>query len=172
VVCSEYERKILEKIKECLGKKKLIAKNNAVLSFDGIMVLENKQDNTNLLKEIELFISKSLGMNIQLKQKPFRMNLAYKEILDKINVPKVESEDNFRIVETDKEAADMLYEELKDNIKYCKEQIFFKHDKIWLCKNKVIVAALMEHTMNSNIYTQIVKEMQSLLHRTTRLLRI
>jgi hypothetical protein len=149
----EHERRILEKVIEFLKKKKMIVKNQAVLCFDGVQILDNGKNNEVLLKELELYITKETGFNIKFKIKPFD-ELFYSDNLDKINVPEVEDLDtNLRLVEDEKEGADILFEELKEDLKYCNNQLFFKNNNVWTSTDKTTYSCVMDYVMSSNIKT-------------------
>lgn len=134
----EHERRLLERVIEFLKTKKLIVKNQAVLCFDGIQVLDNQKNNDALLKELELHIFKMTGFEMKFKIKPFDI-LPYTQELEKIDVPDTEPDDDFRIVEDEKEAANILYEELESRLKYCNNQIFFKFENIWSSNTKLLI---------------------------------
>jgi hypothetical protein len=148
----EHERRILEKVLDFLKKKKFIVKNNAVLCYDGIQILENNRFNDVVIKELELQIHKTTGFDMKFKVKPFD-ELPYLEALDKIEIPYTEPEDDYRLVEDDKQAADLLYEELKDRLKYCNYQLFSRKDHIWTANEKATRSALMDYVMSSNVKT-------------------
>ena len=74
--CGEWERRTLEVIYDVMKMEKLIKKNNVVLCFDGLMILENDLFNTNekqhnILTKCELEIYKKLNMSLKLKVKEF-----------------------------------------------------------------------------------------------------
>lgn len=154
----EYERRILEQMVVFLRKKtsKMISKNVAVLCFDGIQVLENSKNNDLLIKELELHITKTTNFNIKLKIKPFD-ELIYSEILDKMEIPEMEVDDDYRLVDDEKEGANILYEELEPRLKYCHNQLFFKNENIWMASDKTTYASLMDYVMSSNIKTTDAK---------------
>ena len=151
----DYERKILEKMTEFLRKRKVIIKNNAILCFDGIQVLKDGftlEKVNEILKDLESFIKRSMDIDIKLKVKPFD-NLPYTDILNSIEIPEcgdAELED-YRHAEDDKEASNILFEEIGDKLKYTKSQLFYKNDNVWTCNIKLINSALMNFVMSSNI---------------------
>jgi hypothetical protein len=115
--------------------------------------LDNGKNNEVLLKELELYITKETGFNIKFKIKPFD-ELFYSENLDKINVPEVEDLDTkLRLVEDEKEGADILFEELKEDLKYCNNQLFFKNNNVWTSTDKTTYSCVMDYVMSSNIKT-------------------
>ena len=74
--CGEYERRTLEVIYDVLKSEKLIKKNNVVLCFDGLMILENELFNTeenqqSIMAKCELEIYKKLNISLKLKVKEF-----------------------------------------------------------------------------------------------------
>ena len=152
----EYERRILEKMIEFLKKNKKILKNNAVLCFDGIQILDDGKNNDLLIKELETYILKTTGFNMKFKIKPFD-ELEYTDILDKMEIPEIEDDDKYRLVEDEKEGANILYEELEHRLKFCNNQLFFKNDNLWTASEKTTHASLMDFVMSSNIKTTDAK---------------
>ena len=74
--CGEWERRTLEVIYDVMKIEKLIKKNNVVLCFDGLMILENELFNTeekqyDILSKCELEIYKKLNISLKLKVKDF-----------------------------------------------------------------------------------------------------
>ena len=54
---------------------------------------------------------------------------------------------------SDLDAANILYEDLKDRLKSVDGRFFFNRDNLWISDSEAIRSALMYETMNSNIYT-------------------
>ena len=74
--CGEWERRTLEVIYDVMKTEKLIKKNNVVLCFDGLMILETDLFDTeekqhNILAKCELEIYKKLNISLKLKVKDF-----------------------------------------------------------------------------------------------------
>jgi len=151
----DWERRILEKLVEFFKKKKLIAKGNAVLCFDGLQILYKEGVVwTTLLKEAEIYIAKELKLNIQLKIKPFD-DKRYTDRLNAIEIPFADDEaDSFTIVEDDEEAGAVLLERLEDNLKYSKGQVFFKYNNIWTANIGLTKSHLINYIQKSKIYKE------------------
>ena len=149
----DVERQVLEKMYEFLKKKKLITKNNAVLCFDGLQVLkENRSidDVNKVLKDLESHINKTMSLDIKLKVKPFN-NLPFIDILNSIEIPESDDNEDYRSAEDDKEASNILFGELEDKLKFSNNQLFYKNDNIWTSNIKLTTSSLMNHVMSSNI---------------------
>ena len=74
--CGEWERRTLEVIYDVMKMEKSIKKNNVVLCFDGLMILENNLFNTegkqhDILSKCELEIYNKLNISLKLKVKDF-----------------------------------------------------------------------------------------------------
>ena len=151
----DWERKILEKLVEFFKKKKLIAKGNTVLCFDGLQILYKEGVVwTTILKEAEIYIAKELKLNIQLKIKPFD-DKRYTDRLNAIEIPYADDEaDSFTIVEDDEGAGTILLERLEDNLKYSKGQVFFKYNNIWTANIGLTKSHLINYIQKSKIYKE------------------
>lgn len=158
----EWERRILEIIKNTLKKEKQISKNGCVLCFDGIMIeLNNKncekaiQDK--LFKTVKDAISKELKISIDLKVKAFD-ELEYKEVLESVEVE--EFEDTMVLIDDkdDKEAGSIIYDRLlKDKLFYCNSCYYLKTNNKWICDFKSVLNQLLQLILESNIYTTTAK---------------
>lgn len=61
-----------------------------------------------------------------------------------------------RFAENDNEASKIIYEDLKDRIKYVEGNIYFRTDKnIWISNQNIIQKSLLNYILNSNIRTKI-----------------
>ena len=157
----EHERRILEVAYQFLCKEKQIKKKECVLCFDGIMIKDIGTNNNmeflgTLLSKMTEFIRKTLGLNIDFKVKEFD-KLIYEEELKKIEIEYVD--DNLTIIDNhnDNQAADIIYERLKDDLIYCKKQLYGKIDNIWVVDTKLVDDYLLTYVMNSNIHTTTEK---------------
>jgi hypothetical protein len=151
----DWERRILEKLVEFFKKKKLIAKGNAVLCFDGLQILYKEGIVwTTILKEAEIHIAKELKLNIKLKIKPFD-DKRYTDRLNAIEIPFADDEaDSFTIVEDDEEAGTVLMGRLEDCLKFSKGQIFFKNNHIWTANAGLTRTLLINYIQQSKIYKE------------------
>ena len=52
----------------------------------------------------------------------------------------------------DKEAADYIYEKIKDNLVYCKNILYYKKNNIWINDEKELKISLRDYVLNTNIY--------------------
>ena len=66
-------------------------------------------------------------------------------------IPLDELKMQYRIVDHEKHASDILFEELKDNLKYCNNQVFFKYNNIWSSNTNDTRSYLMNYVMSSDI---------------------
>lgn len=66
--------------------------------------------------------------------------------------------DGMKFVSNEKEAVDMLYDELKDILKSYKGRLFYLKNNIWLHNEQVISDALFMTIFNSNIYFKLDKD--------------
>ncbi len=150
----EHERKILEILFDYLKKSKVIKKNNAVLCFDGIMVLyDNKHDYENILKKATEYVFEKYGIHIELKTKPFD-NLEYMEELNNIIVDECEDE-GIIIVDNGDDidgALQVIEEYLKDDMVYCNGVFYLKSGHKWICSASEVDNYLIHIIQNANIY--------------------
>lgn len=153
----EHERRILEVAYQFLCKEKQIKKKDCVLCFDGIMIKDITTNNNmeflgTLLSKMTEFIRKTLGLNIDFKVKEFD-KLVYEEELNKIEIEYVD--DDLTIIDNhnDNQASDIIYERLKGELVYCKNQLYAKIDNIWEVNIKLVDNYLLTYVMNSNIHT-------------------
>ena len=84
--CQEWERRILEVIYDVLKKQKLIKKDNAVLCFDGLMILmsdlfDTEEKQQCIINKCEVEVFNVLKMTIKLKVKGFDEPISY-DMLD------------------------------------------------------------------------------------------
>jgi hypothetical protein len=155
----EWERRLLETIKDTLKNIKQIKKNNCVLCFDGIMVELNEKNNDKpaqdkILKTACDAVKLKHNIEIELKIKPFD-KLQYVEVLDEIEIE--EFDDNMVIIDDkdDKEASSIIYERLlRDTLLYCRGTYFLKTKNQWVCTKKNVDDHLLQVILESNIYTQ------------------
>lgn len=106
--------------------------------------LNNDLKELNKLKKEQIKISK-------LKEIEKQKNEKEQIKLDKLN--EIEKEMNeCRIANSDIEAAEMIYEEIKDNIKYAEGLLYFREENnVWVHKFDKIKSSVIKHIMNSNI---------------------
>jgi hypothetical protein len=155
----DWERQILEQAYNFLNKKsKQIVRNNCVLCFDGIMILQNKNNTdedfmNTLLTKITDYIQTAMGINVIFKHKVFD-RLEYVDELTKMEIEPCE--DGVVIIEDhdDKEAANIIYDRLlKNRLVYCNGDYYFKTDNVWIWEFNKVKEYLLQLILESNIYT-------------------
>ena len=75
----------------------------------------------------------------------------YKEILVQNNKPKPNLDIIY--IESDNQCADILFDEYKDKLIYCKGQLFFKINNIWSNDKQTIELTLLNTILNKPFYT-------------------
>eukprot|EP01031_Cornospumella_fuschlensis_P025542 gene25542-30841_t len=131
---AEHERRVLQAMVEFLKKKGFIPKGNYVeLCFDGAMV---PKDESRPITKATLF---DLSQHVQLKT-GFSLEFKVKEMddfqIDQVVEPlradiedvvvEAEEERETPVVESDMQAIDLVYDQLKDVIKHSRKKTFFK----------------------------------------------
>lgn len=114
--------------------------------------LEKEQVKISKLKEIEKQKNEKEQIKLdKLKEIEKRKNEKEQIKLDKLK--EIEKEMNeCRIANSDIEAAEMIYEEIKDNIKYADGLLYFREENnVWVNKFDKIKSSVVKHIMNSNI---------------------
>jgi hypothetical protein len=59
--------------------------------------------------------------------------------------------EDYRPAEDDKEASNILFDEIGDKLKFTKNQLFYKNENIWTSNMKLTNSALMNFVMSSNV---------------------
>ena len=136
IFCQEYERQILECIFSYLQKKKFIINNEAVLCFDGIMILKEKYDKK-VLKELHTEVQIKLGFCLVFAQK--EMDKDY--INQLIGISNKYNTIYYDNAENDLDACEKLYKMYPD----------------WVCCNDELYVYDRENGMWSNSTTSHLK---------------
>eukprot|EP01031_Cornospumella_fuschlensis_P024678 gene24678-29820_t len=133
-VLAEHERRVLEAMVEFLKKKGFIPKGNYVeLCFDGAMVRkdESRPITKATLYDLSQHVQLKTGFSLEFKVKEmddFQIDQVVKPLRADIEDVVVEAEEEREtpVVESDKQAIDLVYDQLKDVIKHSKKKTFFK----------------------------------------------
>jgi len=139
-----YENQILQHALHVITRREI---EIAVLMFDGCVVYGNHYEDQTLLEEITCYVNEQMpNLNMRWSYKPLVSSLSIPEGF--VPPPK---EVPYRIVSDDAEAATLIYEELKDRLKYARDTFFFKLENVWLSKAKDVKSCLEDYIMASNI---------------------
>jgi hypothetical protein len=76
----------------------------------------------------------------------------FKECLIDLTTAKQERINACTIVKSDKEAGDMIYEQLKTRLMYSKHALYFKKDNVWLSHKETIESAVRRYVMDAKLY--------------------
>lgn len=145
-----YENEILQISLDLINKKNI---ELMCPMFDGFIPYGDYYSNNDLLQEITDAVENRFN--------GLKMCWAYKEHDNTIQMP-----DDYQIPElkerainkdlifcgNELEATNILYEKLKNNIKYCQGTLYYKHNHLWIWNDKEIDSLLNDFVMNSKIY--------------------
>ena len=129
-----------------LQKKGIIKKNNVFLEYDGLCVPYTEFNHEQAISDLNNEIINKTGMAVCFAIKGHAYALD-----DLINDVK-QVDNSIRVVDNDKEASDILYEELKEDLVYCENNYYYRHENIWISDEKSIRSLIRSYVMNSNIY--------------------
>lgn len=143
----QIENELLMSLYNYAKELKLIT-NNAVLVFDGIMLYKPECkhiDMTPFLRDAEARMYEDTGYFVSLKEKPMTNQLPLPTELPTIHSTEIVIQDE------ENEAANIFLEMIKDDIRCCEGQIFFKKDGIWLSSDQQVKRALLDRCLKANM---------------------
>jgi len=140
-VLQTEERRVMMALRESLQKRNWSVD---VLAYDGVQVRKSEKlkMTDDLLREVETDIEQVTGYRISLAVKPF----------DTLEMD--EEEDTRRVVGGDKDAADMLYEELKSSLVYCRGHFYSKVNNVWVDDEEVRIGTIRRYVMDADLWLQ------------------
>jgi len=142
ILC-KYENEILQEAITVINKRGL---EIAILMFDGLMIYGNHYENNILLRDIEQQVeSKFSGLD---------MKWTYKEIDESLEIPAdfdMEDGEEYRHANDDTEAARFIIDDLKDDLKYSFNRIFFRDGHVWISDEAKVRNAIFVFVLSSNI---------------------
>lgn len=146
VILQTKERELLLFLDWFLEKK---GRHMDVLIHDGGLVRKLKDEDKFpeiLLREAELAVELKFGIKIPITQKEIKHDYVLNDVIDESNVI---------ICLTDKDAANYLFDILKNKLKSYDngKRLFFLHNNIWKHDKSIIESHLLDFILNSNIYT-------------------
>lgn len=145
-----YENEILQVALSILNRKNI---ELFAPFFDGCEPYGDHYNNQELLNEITQAVEEKFeGLN---------MGWAFKEHCNEIEMPEDyeipelkerRANKDLTFVSNENEATDILYEILKDSLKYSQGKLYYKHNHLWFNDAKEIEGILNQYVMNSKIY--------------------
>jgi hypothetical protein len=143
-----YENIILQHVIDYINERGI---QIMILMFDGLMLYGNHYDDSDLLHSIECYVESMMpGLN---------MTFCYKQHDTTLNIPEsfddAACDKEYREVVSDDDAGMIMYNELKDKIKYTKGRMFINHGNVWINDTQMIDDIVMSHILTSNIGRKI-----------------
>lgn len=121
----------------------------AVLMFDGCVIYGNHYFDVSLLNDITSHVNEQMpNLNMKWTYKPFNTLV---QVPPDFNHTVDDTPPAFRMVMCEKDAADLIYEELKDRLIPAKKRLFFKQDNVWADNLTDINNYLLDYILKSNI---------------------
>lgn len=153
--CGTLENEILYVAYKFLIKCNAITpKKEISLEYDGLCFKRPEYMNLDeIISSLNQHITKKLNIDINFKFKsydPVHVNQKIIKLRKEMKIEKVETFNERIAVESDKQASDILYERLKDDLIYCESQLFYKNKNVWICGKKVD-DYILNFIFNSNI---------------------
>lgn len=142
----DLENRILMAMVE-FGKKTGVIKKNAVLVFDGIMLLKKAvidcgHSLETLLRNMEQYVEGSTGYTISLIEKPMDEYLVLPEKLVLRDAETVIRDD-------ENEASVVFYERIKNDVRKCGNLIFVRKGGVWVSDKNEVENILLDKCMRS-----------------------
>jgi hypothetical protein len=94
---------------------------------------------SDLLRRLEEEVKKELGYSIRLEVKPLTHTFMVKE-------------EKRRFIRNDKEAVDLLYNEMKDDVIYADNTFYYRNDLMWTSDITLIDSLVRQRVMEANIW--------------------
>lgn len=142
ILC-KYENEILQEAIHVINRRGL---EIAILMFDGLMVYGNHYEDDSLLREIE--------REVEAKFAGLGMKWSYKDIDDYLVIPadfEVSDGEEYRHANDDTEAARFIIDDLKDDLRYSFNRIFFRDNHVWISDESSVKRAIFVFILSSNI---------------------
>ena len=140
-----YENIVLQHALHVLNRKGMEV---AIFMFDGLMCYGDYYNDENLLKEITDYVEEQMpNLNMKWDYKEHDDTLKIDDNFD----PNTVSNEDYRPVADDNEAAKLIFEELKVNLIYTKNRMFMKLKNVWIEDRGSIDDYVIKHILSSNI---------------------
>jgi len=146
-ILNHYENLILQDTVSFVRTKGLSV---VALMFDGLMIDGDHYDNKELLMDIGGFINKKYeGLNIVWTYKPHDSDLSLPEGYE----PEIKKKDDKEqlTAQSDADACDLVWNVVKDNLKYSNKTLFYKKYNVWTDDNEMINSELLIIVCNMDI---------------------
>lgn len=120
----------------------------AIPMFDGCVFYGDHYANTELLREIEAYVESQMeGLNMKWDYKPHSDVLQIPEDFDPTSIQSIDT-----AVDNDKQAADLVYALLKNRLKYCDKQLYFRNtNNVWTVNENETLSNIRIFVMESAI---------------------
>lgn len=142
----EVEDQVLTVLEEFLYNNKI---EYGTLCFDGLMVYrKNVPDISALIKDMEAWVQDKMKYQIRLKHKEMDEGIDVSDLIID------DGKEKRRVVLGDKEAGDLLYQELKDTLVFCNGRFYNKTNNIWTLDQDVLERDLRRYVMESDLWTK------------------
>lgn len=140
----EVEDQVLTHIEEYLTIHKI---EYGTLCFDGIMVyIRCVPDVNQLLTNIETHLKHKMDYSIRMKHKVMDEGIDISDLIVE------DKKENRRIVQHNKEAGDLLYEEIKNTIVYSEKSFYRKVNLLWISEEEEIKRDLRKYVMEADLW--------------------
>ena len=140
-----YENIVLQHALHVINRKGM---EIAIFMFDGLMAYGDHYNEKNLLKEITDYVEEQMpNLNMKWDYKEHDDTLKIDDNFD----PNTASNEEYRPVADDNEAAKLIFEEMKINLIYTKSRMFMKHKHVWIEDRASIDDYVIKHILSSNI---------------------
>lgn len=151
-----YENKILQVALGILNRKKI---ELFAPFFDGCEPYGDYYNDTALLEEITEAVNKEFeGLNMSWTFKEHCKDIVMPDDYEIPEFKERRANNEFTFCNNENEATDVLYERLKNDIKYSQGKLYYKHKHLWFNDAKEIEGILNQYVMNSKIYKTNDKE--------------
>ena len=160
----EYEIQILEQIYKYCCEKGYIKDNVCILCADGIMLEDKLIVGVDIPTEFQQVIKEKTGFELTITNKALDKGWS-DEFLDEHD--NVNSQTLF-FADNDNECATIIYEQIKDCAIWCRGQLFFKKNNIWVNDLEHFNNMCLHKIMNSNIVRKDKDKMTKLWANTSR----
>lgn len=145
----EVEDRALTVIEEYLVKNRI---RYGTLCFDGILVYISDVANlSHLMTSLEKALKEKMGFAILIKHKEMDEGIDISDLVKDEEVSKP------RVARHDEEAGGMIYNEIRDTLKYSKGLFYRKMGHLWVYEVDEVHRNLRRYVMSSNIWKQNAK---------------
>jgi hypothetical protein len=155
--CGAIENHIVHLATKMLIKEKWIVPKEFKPEYDGICFKNPGADADTLSSmayKINQMIFEKTHFDVKMKFKDYKPEKICQPILEARTMWKLENEkpvvseseedeiDMAKVVENDKDAVDVIYDAVKDTLKYCRGLMYFKSGGVWITDEKEIKSAM------------------------------